>query len=357
MHHDHITCAGVAEQRLQPGPFGGVVKPSGSSCRSEGILPGIIVEFGFSVGGAKWGNYGYEGGFIKYPTTDEILNPDGVGRRQHVQGADIYWNVVPGAHVIGGAIKDKWNTVGSEQNGSLLGYPTTDEIILPGGAGRMNRFERGVIYWSPATSAHPVTGKILEYWSSLGYEAGQFGYPVGDEYAFNSGRAQDFQNGRLDAYQTDPSPLTFRQAAGGAPQTAPFAPSALCDTAVDHPHASVGFKNQIHANVRAYCYYLPTTPTIEVEAEMTHLRWGGIWPKKPNINKDTGQEEDFHLGPTVTESVDGTYAAWCDRGSWFRYAIDAFGTLTIPGDPDPYHALASYETPSEIQCEQPGWPQ
>ncbi|WP_260850509.1 LGFP repeat-containing protein [Rhodococcus sp. WB9] len=142
---------------------------------------------------AKWGNYGYEGGFIKYPTSDEIVNPDGVGRRQHFQGADIYWNFAPGAHVIGGAIRDKWNTVGAERNDSLLGYPTTDEMGLPDGQGRMNRFERGVIYWSPANGAHPITGLIQDQWERSGYEQGRFGYPINDQYVMDGGVAQDFQ--------------------------------------------------------------------------------------------------------------------------------------------------------------------
>jgi hypothetical protein len=62
----------------------------------------------------------------------------------------------------------------------------------------MARFERGVIYWSPTTGAHPVTGGILEVWSSRGYQTGPNGYPLSDEYDYNGVRRQDFQQGVID---------------------------------------------------------------------------------------------------------------------------------------------------------------
>ncbi|NLE81769.1 MAG: hypothetical protein GX610_19750, partial [Rhodococcus sp.] len=92
----------------------------------------------------KWGQYGYEGGWLMYPTTDEIVLNG--GRMQIFQGGSVYWSPLTGAHTIGGQIRTTWGQTGWE--GGLLGYPTTDEIVLPDGQGRMNRFERGVIYWS-----------------------------------------------------------------------------------------------------------------------------------------------------------------------------------------------------------------
>lgn len=102
---------------------------------------------------AAWQRQGWEGGVLGYPTTDEIVNPDGIGRRQEFQHAAIYWRVNE-AHAIGGAIRDKWNTVGAE--GGTLGYPTSDEIGVIKNSGRYNNFENGTITWSVPTGARPV---------------------------------------------------------------------------------------------------------------------------------------------------------------------------------------------------------
>lgn len=144
----------------------------------------------------RWGVHGYEGGWLGYPTTDEIVHADGVGRHQEFQGGAIYvafQNAI--GSTITGAIRDKWNSVGAHTPGSLLGYPTSDEIMLPDGQGRMNRFERGVIYWHPSRGAHPVTGGILDIWASSGYEQGEYGYPTGDAVNQAGTLKQGFENG------------------------------------------------------------------------------------------------------------------------------------------------------------------
>jgi len=102
-------------------------------------------------------------GWLRYPISDEIVHADDVGRRQQFHNDAIYvalTNAI-GSAIKNGPIRDKWNTVGAETPGSLLGYPIGDEIPLPDGQGRMARFARGVIYWSPTAGAHPVTGTIL----------------------------------------------------------------------------------------------------------------------------------------------------------------------------------------------------
>ncbi|NKV33005.1 hypothetical protein GS921_25290 [Rhodococcus hoagii] len=150
----------------------------------------------------KWSQHGWEAGWMGYPTSDEISNGDNIGSRQEFQTANaaIYWHNSlpdPGLAVIGGAIRDKWGQVGWETPGGLLGYPTTDEIILPDGQGRMNRFQRGVIYWHPNLGAQPIVGQILDRWSAMGYETSTLGYPTSGELvnADGLGRRQLFQNG------------------------------------------------------------------------------------------------------------------------------------------------------------------
>ena len=155
----------------------------------------------------RWGVYQYEAGWLKYPTTDEILLPDG-GRRQEFQFGAIYvaFQNAIGSAIRNGPVRDKWNTVGGNApGGSFLGYVTGDEIVLPDGQGHMARFERGVIYWSPSTGAFPVSGDILAIWADEGYEASSFGYPVSDQSTTSASMlTQQFQNGSLDV-QTYPA--------------------------------------------------------------------------------------------------------------------------------------------------------
>lgn len=145
----------------------------------------------------KWGEKGYETGYLKYPTTDEIVLSDGINRRQEYQGGSIYWAAGIGAHTIQGAIRDKWRAMGAEK--SALGFPTSDEKITPDGKGRYNTFQNGSIYWSPTTGAHPVNGPILDQWSQDGYESGKWGYPVSDQVIDleNDRITQGFQRGTI----------------------------------------------------------------------------------------------------------------------------------------------------------------
>ncbi|MGX1599061.1 LGFP repeat-containing protein [Dietzia maris] len=143
---------------------------------------------------AAWARHQYENGYIGYPTTDEILNPDGIGRRQHFTGSTIYWRLNE-AYSVGGAIAEKWHTLGAERG--LLGYPISDERKLPDGVGRMNRFERGVIYWHPTTGAHQILGSVLDQWSTAGFELSRYGYPVEDPEGDAVAASQQFQHGRI----------------------------------------------------------------------------------------------------------------------------------------------------------------
>ena len=38
-------------------------------------------------------------------------------------------------------------------------------------------FDKGAVYWSPASGAEPLTGAIYEAWVLLGYERGALGLP------------------------------------------------------------------------------------------------------------------------------------------------------------------------------------
>lgn len=158
----------------------------------------------------RWGVLGYEGGYLKYPTTDEIVLPDG-GRRQEFQGGAIYvaFQNAVGSAIRNGPLRDKYNAVGGlAPGGTLLGYPTQDQANLPDGQGQMDRFQNGVIYWSPATGAWPVVDRVLKAWGDAGYEKSSFGYPVADQVSPDNGVTiqQRFQRGTITA----PGPKTVK---------------------------------------------------------------------------------------------------------------------------------------------------
>lgn len=151
-----------------------------------------------------WASFGWERSFLGYPTTDETLVPNGTGFYNHFQYGSIYWSQASGAHAIYGLIRDKWAQLGWET--STLGYPTTDETGTPDGVGRYNHFQRGSIYWTPATGAVKVDGAIRDLWASKGWETSCLGYPTADASAMFTiggrylGIKQTFQRGEIRAY-------------------------------------------------------------------------------------------------------------------------------------------------------------
>ncbi|MGV9801999.1 N-acetylmuramoyl-L-alanine amidase [Mycobacterium sp. NPDC003449] len=95
----------------------------------------------------------------------------------------------------GGAIFARWQATGGP--GGTLGNPTSPEAAAQGGA-RYATFERGAVYWSPASGAEPVTGSIYEAWGALGFERGALGLPTSAEIAEPQWIVQNFQHGTLN---------------------------------------------------------------------------------------------------------------------------------------------------------------
>ncbi|MCQ9677918.1 LGFP repeat-containing protein [Corynebacterium sp. BF-R-2] len=144
-----------------------------------------------------WERHGWEGGFLGYPTTSDITLGN-AWYKQDFQGGHVYThNTLPLSQAsIQGAIYDKWQSMGAQN--SELGYPISDELTTPDGIGRYNVFEGGMIYWTPKHGAHSVSGGILFSWATQGYERSAYGYPIGDVFINNQGRQeQNFEGGVL----------------------------------------------------------------------------------------------------------------------------------------------------------------
>ncbi|WP_050785275.1 LGFP repeat-containing protein [Rhodococcus opacus] len=158
----------------------------------------------FEVCGAildKYNSLGGPNSFLLFPKSNELVNPDGYGRRSEFMGGHIYWSGATGAHFVAHDFLTKWGNVGYE--GGFMKYPVTDEIVNPDGTGRRQVFQDGVIYWHPSTGAHVIHGRILQKWAEVGYETGEFGYPTSDEmastgwWATQSQIEQRFQRGAM----------------------------------------------------------------------------------------------------------------------------------------------------------------
>lgn len=133
----------------------------------------------------SWVRQGYETGPLGYPATDEFPTPDGRGAYSWFQHGAVYWSAQTGAHWVVNAVADAWARSGYEQG--VLGYPVTDELQAAGGRGVHGWFQRGAVYWSPASGAHFMTGAVLDSWVRQGYETGPLGFPVTDEAATPDG--------------------------------------------------------------------------------------------------------------------------------------------------------------------------
>lgn len=95
----------------------------------------------------------------------------------------------------GTAIYDRWQAMGGMN--STLGAPTSPESQGEG-ATRYVIFEKGAIYWSPASGAQPVTGAIYAAWGTLGYEHSALGLPTSAEIDEPEWAVQNFQHGTLN---------------------------------------------------------------------------------------------------------------------------------------------------------------
>ena len=101
------------------------------------------------------------------------------------------------------AISDKYKQLGGAAG--FLGQSSTSETTTPDGVGKFQHFKGGSIYWHPSTGAWSVRGSIFARWAFLEYERGPLGYPIADEAAHGvGGRISKFQRGIIT---WSPNPL------------------------------------------------------------------------------------------------------------------------------------------------------
>ncbi|MEI4272325.1 reprolysin-like metallopeptidase [Klenkia sp. LSe6-5] len=127
---------------------------------------------------AKYAATGGEGGVLGRPASNEACGLPRGGCLRHFERGSIYWSPATAAQVITGGLRDRWASLGYEY--SWLGYPASGaDCSLPGG-GCVQVFERGALYWVPGVGAVSISGGLWSGWAQRGYEGGSLGYPVAD---------------------------------------------------------------------------------------------------------------------------------------------------------------------------------
>ncbi|OBG97190.1 hypothetical protein A5698_13510 [Mycobacterium sp. E136] len=123
----------------------------------------------------------------------------GDGFAQNFAGGKIFFTPDTGAHIMRGAILEKYDSLGGPAD-SDLGFPTMDDG--PGRApGSFNvtfsASDNPVIFWTPDTGARVVRGPINAAWDKLGGSTGTLGVPADDESYRGDLVTQKFTGGEI----------------------------------------------------------------------------------------------------------------------------------------------------------------
>jgi len=150
----------------------------------------------------KWIELQAESGSLGPPLEVERPTFDGIGRAQRFQGGTVSWHPETGPHAVWGLIGERWLQIGREK----FGYPITDELPTSDGrGGRFNHFRalqlpgkpEASIFWMAETGAHEIYGVIRAKWAEMGWERSTLGYPTSPEHDDPGGRIQRFEGGSL----------------------------------------------------------------------------------------------------------------------------------------------------------------
>ena len=144
----------------------------------------------WDAGGGATGSLGPKDGGV-YPVGD--------GFGQNFAGGRIYFTPDTGAHIMQGAILDKYLSLGGPVDGDL-GFPNIDEGGGKAPDSRNTTFsaaDNPVIFFTPDTGARVVRGAINAAWDKLGGSAGVLGVPTEDEVYRGDDVSQNFSGGQL----------------------------------------------------------------------------------------------------------------------------------------------------------------
>lgn len=130
----------------------------------------------------------------------QLANPDTPTLNAR-PGCKVYW---PSPFEVCGLIKEKYDKAGGPTSFLLL--PKSNELTNPDGIGKRSEFVNGYIYWHPKTGAHTVSLPAAKLWERHGWEKGFLGYPTTSDIALgNQWFKQDFQGGHVYTHNALPA--------------------------------------------------------------------------------------------------------------------------------------------------------
>ena len=282
-----------------------------------------------------WIRQGAEAGALRYATGDPVCGLAGGRCKQQFQGGVLYWTPTA-SWVVAGPIGATYAANGSETG--ALGFPITGVICGLSGGGCGQVFETGRIYTTPQSATHALSGAVLDAWIQQGAEAGQLGYPAGDQVCGLPDGAckQNFAGGLLYSH-----PTTGTRAVSGA--LAGVYAAAGGDGALGFPVTglicglSSGGCGQVFQTGRIY--RTPTTGTHAI-AEPVATPWVQSGAEAGSLGypvtglicglTNGGCGQVFQTGRIYTTSAYGTHAlAGKTEGAWIRTGAEA-GPLGYP---------------------------
>jgi len=159
-------------------------------------------------------------------TRDGDVFQVGDGYGQKFSDGKIFYTPALGAHLIYGAILDKYESLGGAAD-SDLGFPNVNESVgKVGPTSRGSTFggsDKAAIFWTPETGAWAVRGAINVAWDKLGGSSGALGVPTEDERYDGDLVRQRFTGGEVswnrvsNTFTTDPPGLADKLVGLGVP--------------------------------------------------------------------------------------------------------------------------------------------
>jgi uncharacterized protein with LGFP repeats len=174
-----------------------------------------------------WRVAGGAGGQLGAKQGDSYAVGDGTG--QDFAGGKIYFSPDTGAHVVSGAILEKYEAAGGPAGD--LGFPTANEVDgdIPGS--RVSTFaDEAAIVWTAEHGAVVVRGPMKAAWDELGGSGGDLGVPIADQTGEDN-VTQNFSGGQVtynagnNTFSTQPPELAERLAGLDLPQQSTPTPS------------------------------------------------------------------------------------------------------------------------------------